>query len=123
MSTEQPDYSPEGTRKRALISLKAILGRKDELPKERLTTKDPKSEYKCTGNSFSVVAMWLEQLIDINIITDPDVLEKCQNFINYSKAKEKSKELTKLEEIEYINEIIKLAIQYLESPEDKKDSD
>lgn len=84
MSIEKPDYSKEGIRRSALEALTKISERSDELPEERLTTEDPKSKYKCTNNCFAIVAFWLDHLIDKEVITNTEITEKFQKFIEYA---------------------------------------
>lgn len=88
----------------------------DKIPPATLRLGDENYyDYKCRKNFFDTVSWRIQFLISKGIITSEQVLKKFEDFIDYNVKRREQEKPTSPEEIQYINEIIKLAIDELQN--------
>ena len=86
----------------------------DDLPPERLLPGHPNYYiYKCRMNFFVGVAARIDRLIHKEVITDPAVIEKAQEFFKYVRYEHPNPGLSKKEDVDKVNAILDLMIEVL----------
>jgi hypothetical protein len=91
----------------------------DELPDvdvRTLTKLDEKGHftgdnYKCRGNYISALSLKLRTAVEDGIVTDPEVINKIEQFKGFGYVEGKR---TTKEEIDFINQILADVIEHLE---------
>lgn len=119
MPLDQPEENAENNDKETLkkkclkIFQEFRFQYYDELPPNRLLPTNPEYHYyKCRGNFFAAVKNYIWLLISQEVITEPEVIQKGLQYIEYVKKRDLSKFSTE-NDIKIVNDILDCMIDHL----------